>query len=580
MSAQSPKPIQLLFHMATGSGKTLIMAGAILNLYKKGYRNFIFLVNSLDIIEKTKVNFLQANSSKYLFTENIYIDNQHVNIKSVSNFERVNSIDINIVFTTIQGLHTKLNTPRENALNYLDFESEKIVLLSDEAHHINALTKKGKQTKAIQEEIKSWEGTVNKIFKTNQKNILLEFTATADLSHPEINKKYRDKILFDYSLKQFRKDKYSKEVQVIQADLSPFNRALQAVLMSQYRKEIFAQNKLEIKPVILFKSKRIIESKNFFNDFIEGIKNLTAKQLIALKNLSNQSVLNTAVDYFIDKEGGLEHLILVLREDFSTQKCIAIDSKNDSEQKQLIINSLEDKSNPYRAVFAVDKLNEGWDVLNLFDIVRLYELKDSNSKKTTISEAQLIGRGARYCPFTVDKTQFLYRRKYDDDLKNDLRVCEELYYYTANHPPYIAALNKALVHVGIKASKTEKRRKTQDKTPEVLQIQDDSFSETILENIFKISLSTDTTNVKLFRLGDFKRTIIQKAIHKSPFYKFDNLTKQGLRLSSMSQFMSSDKYLNALKIAIKGTPEQIINLSDTAKLEIVLEVLAKISAHF
>lgn len=33
------KPSHLLFQMATGSGKTLIMAGCILHLYKKGYRN-------------------------------------------------------------------------------------------------------------------------------------------------------------------------------------------------------------------------------------------------------------------------------------------------------------------------------------------------------------------------------------------------------------------------------------------------------------------------------------------------------------------------------------------------------------
>ncbi|MBT9131616.1 MAG: hypothetical protein DDT33_00106 [Firmicutes bacterium] len=39
-------PAQLLFHMATGSGKTLIMAANILQLYKQGYRNFIFFVNS------------------------------------------------------------------------------------------------------------------------------------------------------------------------------------------------------------------------------------------------------------------------------------------------------------------------------------------------------------------------------------------------------------------------------------------------------------------------------------------------------------------------------------------------------
>ena len=40
------KPIHLLFNMATGSGKTLIMAGLILYLYEKGYRNFLFFVNS------------------------------------------------------------------------------------------------------------------------------------------------------------------------------------------------------------------------------------------------------------------------------------------------------------------------------------------------------------------------------------------------------------------------------------------------------------------------------------------------------------------------------------------------------
>ena len=31
------RPTQVLFHMATGSGKTLIMAGLMLYLYEKGY---------------------------------------------------------------------------------------------------------------------------------------------------------------------------------------------------------------------------------------------------------------------------------------------------------------------------------------------------------------------------------------------------------------------------------------------------------------------------------------------------------------------------------------------------------------
>ena len=48
------KQIHNLFHMATGSGKTVIMAGLILYLYAQGYRKFLFFVNQNNIIEKTK----------------------------------------------------------------------------------------------------------------------------------------------------------------------------------------------------------------------------------------------------------------------------------------------------------------------------------------------------------------------------------------------------------------------------------------------------------------------------------------------------------------------------------------------
>ena len=57
-SRNCPKPTQVLFHMATGSGKTLIMAGLMLYLYKQGYRNFLFFVNLSNIVEKPKENFL------------------------------------------------------------------------------------------------------------------------------------------------------------------------------------------------------------------------------------------------------------------------------------------------------------------------------------------------------------------------------------------------------------------------------------------------------------------------------------------------------------------------------------------
>ena len=63
-SEKCHKPTQLLFHMATGSGKTLIMAGLILYLYKKGYRNFLFFVNTDNIVQKTKDNFINQTSRR------------------------------------------------------------------------------------------------------------------------------------------------------------------------------------------------------------------------------------------------------------------------------------------------------------------------------------------------------------------------------------------------------------------------------------------------------------------------------------------------------------------------------------
>src|SRR5436305_13751743 len=102
--------------MATGSGKTLIMAGLILYLYQQGYRNFLFFVNSTNIIQKTKNNFLDDTSSKYLFNKFIFINGKKVSLKEVKNFQITSDNNINIIFETIQNLHDKLKNPRENSL--------------------------------------------------------------------------------------------------------------------------------------------------------------------------------------------------------------------------------------------------------------------------------------------------------------------------------------------------------------------------------------------------------------------------------------------------------------------------------
>ena len=128
------------------------------------------------------------------------------------------------------------------------------------------------------------------------------------------------------------------------------------------------------------------------------------------ENLNN-NILKQVFEYFSEKNISLQSVVEELKLEFSEEHCIILDSKDGkiSKEDALLLNSLEDVNNPYRMIFVVNMLNEGWDVLNLFDIVRLYDTRDGKwvrgkyvAGPTTVSEMQLIGRGARYFPFKTE----------------------------------------------------------------------------------------------------------------------------------------------------------------------------------
>ncbi len=609
------RPSHILFHMATGSGKTLIMAGAILDLYKMGYRNFIFFVHTDTIIRKTKENFLNVDSHKYLFNKQINIEGENVKISEVDNFDSSNSKDINILFSTIQGLHSKLNTPRENSITIEDFASKDVVIISDEAHHLNSLTKK-RLNKTEDNELKTWEYTAERILESNTNNIMMDFTATLELSHPNIASKYSNKLIYDYSLAKYREDGYSKEVQTNQVDYEPLQRAIVAVFISQFKKKIFSSNGLIVKPVIMFKSKTTAESAEIEKAFINEIKQLNGEKLNDLINLKN-SILQKAIAYFKELDISFQGLIDEIKDDFSEDKIISINSKNDNIEKQLLINSLEKQTNEIRAVFSVDKLNEGWDVLNLYDIVRLYDTRDSKGSTpgpTTIREAQLIGRGARYFPFRLNESQELYKRKFDDDIDNIMRYCETLHYHCSHNPRYINELNNALRQIGMvpeernevnlilkddfKQSSLYKNgfiflNKKVKNTPEKLLLE---YQEPEIQKRHKYSLKTnrsdstlildDTSLAGLRSQGNFNKehsfsvwdkTIILKGLNKIPFYQFRNISRYFPKVKSMRDFVSDSKYFGGISVIVSGLENDVKNLSPSQKLNIVLKVALDIS---
>ena len=302
------------------------------------------------------------------------------------------------------------------------------------------------------------------------------------------------------------------------------------------------------------------------------MKNLTTRDIQEISSRARGTDLEKAFNYFQKESISFENLIRELQEDFTEEKCMLLDSENVDEEKQLKLNSLESKNNEIRAIFAVNMLNEGWDVLNLFDIVRLYDTRDGKwvhgkyrPGKTTMGEAQLIGRGARYFPFQLDETEDKYKRKFDEDIENELRIIETLHYHSAHNPDYITEIKRTLTEMGIMPEKhvqvdlfiKEPFKQTDfwkkgvifinDRVPnqrtEIFNLDDariernyqyklrtGELKEDVILDEERGSKTTQHTQhieqgkIK-FKFSDFGENIIRSALDKFEFYKFETLKR-------------------------------------------------------
>ena len=477
----------LMFNMATGSGKTMLMAAAILYYYKQGYRHFLFFSNQNIIVNKTMDNFIGNAHNKYLYTDPIVIDDKTISIKKVETFSD-DPQGIEIKLTSIQQLYNDIHIEKENQTTLDDLHKKNIIMLADEAHHLNTGTINntittedlfGEELKGTKEEIKrGWEHTVielilkkkdrrNGKYPANNRNVLLEFTATIP-SDEEVIRKYSDKIICKFALLEFLKKGFTKEINLISSTLDKKERVLHALLFNWYRHEIAIKyGVVNFKPVILFRSKLIENSKDDYKEFLNWIDGLKNKDLNFLNNISDEidesqsssfpnmekSRTKKVLEFIESNNISRSEIVTWFKNNFTERSVIITNSQTDNKPETIeqdkLLNNLEDKENNIRAIFTVKKLTEGWDVLNLFDIVRLYKGQNSGGNNNTpsaatISEKQLIGRGVRYFPF-VYKDKPERQRKFDGELGHELRVLEELHYYTYDEKSrYISQLKEEL----------------------------------------------------------------------------------------------------------------------------------------
>lgn len=578
------KQIHLLYHMATGSGKTMVMAMDILYFYSLGYRNFLFFTNRTNIVSKTKINFLDNSSSKFLFNDAICINGERVKVKEVDSFSDSEDNCINICFGTVQGIHSSLTLVKENSLSIEDFENEKVVLIADEAHHLNSTTVKDKEENELNA---TWEDTINTILHCNKDNVLLEFTATCDVQDKNVLQKYLDKIIFNFDLREFRNAGYTKEFMNMSSSSSYWTRTLQALLMSEFRKLLFEKHHVNIKPVVLLKSKTKKESMKFHEDFFDHLNNLTEKEILTIKygNQNSDNLFKKFFDFLEDNNVSILSLIELIKQDFDENNCVDMNDLNPNNES--IVNNLDEPQNHHRLIFIVDKLTEGWDVLSLFDIVRLYDSRQVGShgsvSKYTISEAQLIGRGARYCPFKFSNNQVPDKRKYSD-YENIYSICETLLYHCSDDSRYINEIKNALKQTGLlperDAIQVEYKLKSSFKNSDIYkhgfifandrqevdrkkvdslpaEIRNSGISHRCKESETTAQLLFDNRNYSSLeyktldpiKLKDIPHNILNKGYRS--FYStlnFEKLKDKFPNLKSVKEFLLSDKYLGDFPI--------------------------------
>ncbi|WP_338838260.1 DEAD/DEAH box helicase family protein [Kurthia gibsonii] len=629
----NPNPQHVLFNMATGSGKTDLMAGLILYLYQEhNFRNFLFTVNTNSVLMKTKDNLVNENSEKYLFQDKIEIDGEHIFIKEVERFPRIQQDNtIYIKLSSVQKVSDDLFVLKENTMGLSDYENQPVAILADEAHHYSAFTKKknGKETKEEKEE-KTWESAITKILRARddkeKKNLLLEFTATVDFDKEVIYNKYRDKVVYRYPLNQFMFDGYSKQVKRIETSASDQDKMLNVVLLSQFRKyRAYAEGVTgTFKPVIMFKSAKVAVSLEANKVFNELIQNLNVADLLAfikrqqVLDNADSSALELAYNFYLKSEDDLAKIVREIKQDFDPRNVL---NANDNDRGNMLekgqyeaLNTLESPNNLYRVVFAVAKLTEGWDVLNLYDIVRI-EKEAATNKNATMVEAQLIGRGARYYPFEINGEKS-YQRRYDYDTSNKQLFLETLHYHTMNEPQYLKQLVGSLKQMDLPTGEDKKNppieiklkpafKKTDTyKTGKIYYNKSEDVPDTWFDSIDKyginhktdisrnlnygsreVSYKSNFENIetKTVSVEKFNDRYIKKAIQRLDFYKFDNLKKYLPLLTSMKEFIYGEKWLNAGNIKLFLTVPKGYKVSDISPdelLKITIDLLKEYEGNF
>jgi type III restriction enzyme len=390
---------------------------------------------------------------------------------------------------------------------------------------------------------------------------------------------------------------------------------------------------IDLKPIVLIKSVKISQSeedREFFDSVISSLHPDDLKRLLELgkENINREhEILKDMFAWLSDPKNGmvttgdwdgLHKFVNEIRASFAHDNTLIYNSQK--KEKADLLPLLDSPRNTIRAIFSVNALNEGWDVLSLYDIIH-FDI--SESKKVSLQDIQLIGRGARYFPYelpkeyTPDEKSNLslefslrnlefdkYKRKFDNAPYERGRVLETFVYHFVKTGMFLENLQRDLLGEGIINEGVEKKTITlkqhflesdtytkgfllvnqkQKRTKTTDEEIDTTFNRTIKAGLYNLrarALSDYEQNqqiasqkTKKIKVTEeyFSEPIIRKALvsAEANFFRFNNLIHHLPDLNSVDELI--EKYLPQYEITYTYEDGKDINLlSAQEKLQLLV----------
>lgn len=377
-----PDRLSGVCHMATGTGKSYVMfAIAYLSIVLGKVKRVLVLGPSSTVIEQG----LTDKFKEYLFGEKGLelkekLPERYRNIKVEIKNSNEPIEDNCIVIENINAVYGKENNSIGDTLFN---QNEEVLVLSDEVHHayshldfskpiLSYDFEEGKEGSGDNRDERLW---MKFIREENDIRRHIGFTGT-----PYNQNEYFTDVIFNYSIKDAVEEKYIKKINPIihtESDEGDIDitkeQKYEQILKTHFDNKKKYNYGGKVKPITIFINNTQAAAERNRDEFVKSF-----------------------ATYLKENFSEYKELVVSQLESIAHKKTILVIANNDNKEYKEQLEKIEE-TDPSKIggevefIFAVNKLSEGWDVDNVFQIVPTEE-KVFNSK---LLISQVLGRGLR-----------------------------------------------------------------------------------------------------------------------------------------------------------------------------------------